>query len=295
MRFSQALASPSDDPYYEVRLAVVQRINQDRTIVGLTPVEFDRLSSQVSDSHCQEMCGHGYLSHWNLQGLLPYHRYHLAGGTDHLQENLSRATILSTAPHPIAAQPPDVLPYLLNSHQRFVDEQPPLDGHRKNVFDPGHTHVGIGLAVVGGEFTMAEEFVNRYVQLAPLPESLPRGSIRIEGEMLRDEFGPYYCALFYEGWPRQRTVDELNITYAYEDMSGEICGRVPPWQMSFDRSRGRFRFPVSVKPRGPGYYHLVVWVRAPFRSIPYQISGAGGYQVDTKLGVPCAGWVFRLD
>jgi hypothetical protein len=296
MNAFQAGASPiaPDDPYYEARMAVVQRINQHRAAAGLAPVELDLLSSQVSDRHCQEMAGHRYLSHWNLQGLLPYHRYHFAGGRDHIQENLSRMTILSTEPHPISAEPLELLPHMLNAHQRFVDEQPPLDGHRKNVLDPGHTHVGIGLAVAGGEFTMGEEFVNRYVELAALPEALPRGSIRIEGQTLHGEFGPYYCALFYEGWPQRRTVDELNQTYAYEDMSGEICGRVPPWQMSFDRSSGRFRFSVPVELRGAGYYHLVLWVRRPHRAIPYTLSGPGGYQVDTKEGVACAGWVFRL-
>ena len=293
----QADSAPSaaDDPYYQARMAVVQRINQDRAAAGLAPVELELLSSQVSDRHCQEMAGHRYLSHWNLQGLLPYHRYHFAGGRDHIQENLSRMTILSTAPNPISTEPREVLTHMLNAHRRFVDEQPPLDGHRKNVLDPGHTHVGIGMAVVGGEFTMGEEFVNRYVQLAPLPEALPKASIRIEGQTLRSEFGPYYCALFYEGWPKKRTVDQLNQTYAYEDMSGEIRGRVPPWQMSFDRSSGRFRFSVPVEPRGGGYYHLVLWVRRPHRAIPYTLSGPGGYQVDTKDGVPCAGWVFRAE
>jgi uncharacterized protein YkwD len=296
MKFFQsgaAAANPPEDPYYAARLEVVRQINRDRTAAGLEPVEFDPLSSQVCDLHCQEMAGHRYLSHWNLQGLLPYHRYHFAGGRDHLQENLSRMTILSSNPAPISTEPSELLPHMLNAHQRFVEETPPLDGHRKNVLDPGHTHVGIGLAVVGGEFTLGEEFVHRYVTLSPLPEPLPRGSIRVEGQTLRGEFGPYYCALFYEGWPQQRTVEELNRTYAYEDMSGDICGRVPPWQMSFDRSSGRFRFSVPVEPRGPGLYHLVMWVRRPHRAIPYTLSGPGGYQVDTKDGVPCAGWVFR--
>jgi hypothetical protein len=292
-----------DDPYYSARQAVVQRINQDRAAAGLAPVEFDLLASQVSDQHCQEMAAHKYLSHWNLRGLLPYHRYHFAGGKDHLQENLSRMTVISSNPHPISTEPADVQEHLLHAHERFMDEQPPLDGHLKNVLDPGHTHVGIGFAVVGGEFTMAEEFLNRYVELAPLPELLPRGSIRVEGRILpthlprepNDQFGPYYCALFYEGWPTNRTADELNRTYAYEDMSGEIRGRVPPWDMSFSSANGQFRFTVSADPAGPGYYHLVLWVRRPHRTTPYSLSTAGAYKVDTAEGIPCGGWVFRLD
>jgi uncharacterized protein YkwD len=54
---------PSDDPYFEVRQALIRRINEDRAVAGLDAVEFDLLSSQVADRHCQEMAAHSYLSH----------------------------------------------------------------------------------------------------------------------------------------------------------------------------------------------------------------------------------------
>jgi len=292
---SPSSSPSSDDPYYHARQAVVRKINEDRTAVGLSPVEFDPLSSQVADQHCQEMAANKYLSHWNQRGLLPYHRYHLAGGRDHMQENLSRMTVISAQPDPISTAPEDVLVNLLNAHQRFVEEKPPLDGHRRNVLDPGHTHVGIGLAVVGAEFTMAEEFVNRYAELAPLPAALPKGSVRIEGAVQRKEFGPYYCALFYEGWPQPQTVDQLNRTYAYEDMTGKVAAKVPPWEMSFDASSGRFRFNLSPDLLGAGYYHMAFWVLRPIRAIPYVLGSPGAYRVDTAQGVPCSGWVFRVD
>ena len=290
----QETAPIQDDPYFEVRSALVRRINQDRAAAGLDSVRLDALASQVGDRHCQEMAGRGYLSHWNLQGLLPYHRYHFAEGRDHVQENLSRTTVFSSQPNPISAEPQAILRPLLEAHQRYVDEQPPLDGHRRNVLDPAHTHVGIGLAVVGGEFTMAEEFVNRYVELAAFPETLPRGPVVVDGILLHSGFGPFYCAVFYEGWPVPRDVDALDRTYAYQDMAGDICARVPPWEMAFRPGNQRFRFNVPVEPRGPGYYHLVLWVRQPVRATPYQPS-IGASQVDTKDGVPCTGWVFRRD
>jgi len=261
-----------DDPYYETRRAVVRQISRDRTAVGLDSVQLDPFASSVSDQHCQEMAGRGYLSHWNLPGLLPHQRYHLAGGRDHVQENLSRATIISHRPAPIPTSPTEILPHLLRAHARLMDEQPPLDGHRKNILDPAHTHVGIGFAVVGGEFTLAQLFVNRYAQLQELPRQLPKGSIPVEGVMLRRDYGPYYCALFYEGEPRPQTPAELNQTYAYSDMEGEICGEVPPWKMQFDPGRGRFYLSVPIQERGPGYYHLLLWARDRVRSIPYRLS-----------------------
>jgi uncharacterized protein YkwD len=79
------MPDPNDDPYLKARLAAVERINRDRVAAGSPPVQFDAFSSAVGDHHCQEMAGREYLSHWNTRGLLPYHRYHFAGGRDHIQ------------------------------------------------------------------------------------------------------------------------------------------------------------------------------------------------------------------
>ena len=173
--------------------------------------------------------------------------------------------------------------------------EPPLDGHRRNILGPGHTHVGIGLAVVGGDLTMTQQFVNRYVRLRELPEAIPSRSIAVECEVLQKEFGPYYCALFYEGVPRPRTVEELNQTYAYTDMDGEQCGKTPPWEMGLDRARRRFRFSMAFRNRGPGYLPPALVGRPPVRGLPHEPFPGGALQIDTKFGIPCAGWVFRRE
>ena len=38
---------------------------------------------------------------------------------------------------------------LIESHEAFMTELPPDDGHRRAILDPSFTHVGIGVAVVG--------------------------------------------------------------------------------------------------------------------------------------------------
>ena len=281
----------NDDPYYNTRMALVGRVNRNRAAVGLSAVEFDTFSSIVADHHCQEMAGAKFLSHWNQRGLLPYHRYHLAGGRDHVQENLSRITVISGSRAPIGTQPEDLLQNLAEAHDRQIAETPPLDGHRRNILDPAHTHMGVGLAVVEGEFAMAEEFVNRYVLLKELPRTLPNVPIQVEGEMLRKGFGPYYCVLFYEGVPQPRTPYQLERTYAYGDSDGEECAAIRPWEMHFESSSGRFRFSIRPKNCGTGFYHLLLWVRNNIRSIPYELQ-MGVNKVDTKGAVAAAGWVF---
>ena len=246
----------------------------------------------VGDQHCQHMASNRFLSHWDLHGYLPYHRYHFAGGRDHVQQNLSRITTITSKQFPNDAKPEAVLPMLLQSHQRYMDEKPPLDGHRSNVLSPPHTHVGIGLAVVGQEFTMSEEFINRYVKLSELPLALQNGPIRIDGEMIDKNVGPYYCVMFYEGTPQKRTREELEKTYTYSDTEGDQVATVKPWEMSFDTSSGKFHFTVKPNNLGPGLYHLLLWVKKDVRSIPYTLS-PGANKVDTSLAIPAAGWVFR--
>jgi len=294
---NSAAESPAvDDPYYKIRLAVVERINRDRAANGVGPVEFDLLSSQVGDQHCQEMAARKFLSHWNQRGLLPYHRYHLAGGRDYAMENASHVTVYSVDPAPIPTDPEAILPQLLDAHQRMLEEKPPLDGHRRNILDPFHTHVGIGFAVVGGDLAMTQLFLNRYVRLqVPFPLELPRRSIEVRGEVLKEDFGPYFCVLFYEGEIEPRTVEQLNQTYSYTDPTGEPCSKVSPWQMSFSRGRGNFRFTVPVGNCGPGYYRMMFWVRRPANVIPYRLVPGVAASVDTKNGVGCAGWVFRKE
>src|SRR5262245_31734720 len=90
-----------DDPYRDLRLSILAAVNRSRAAFGLSAVAYEPLGSQVEDAHCLEMAEAQYLSHWNQRGELPYHRYHAAGGSDYVAENLSRTTVISLDPHPI--------------------------------------------------------------------------------------------------------------------------------------------------------------------------------------------------
>ena len=103
----------------------------------------------------------------------------------------------------------------------------------------------------------------------------------------------YYCAVFYEGELRPRTAEELDKTYAYEDMTGTMIRKLPPWEMQFNAGSKRFSFTVRLSPRASGLYHLVLWVSKPLRDIPYSLVGPGAYSVDTNKGLAAASWVFR--
>lgn len=244
---------------------MVERINQDRAQAGLGPVELDELASQVATAHCQEMLEGGYFSHWNRQGLKPYHRYSLAGGNHYNAENLYEYETtgnLDTSLEGIAK-------ILLFGHQGFMDEGPE-GGHRKNILDPFHTHVGIGFAFSNNSLRMAQEFLNKYVSLEEPPSKADLGEeVSILGKTLSDS-ELLSVTVFYEALPEQMSVEELSETAAYSlpDLREDLFPLLPPgWHYS-DGGRGDVKvsddgslsFPVPFF-AGEGVYTVVVWVR----------------------------------
>lgn len=130
------------DPFYNIRLVLLKQINKERKERGLNEVELDPLATRVADAHSKEMAEHKYLSHWNQFGHKPYHRYALAGGRDHVAENVACMSVYGSSKMRSEKELCDVI---LHLHAEFMAEVPPNDGHKLNILNPGHTHVGLGI------------------------------------------------------------------------------------------------------------------------------------------------------
>ena len=69
------------------RSYMLELINQDRKEHGLAVVSFgNNVAAQI---HAEELFENGFTGHWGLDGLKPYMRYTLAGGTGVESENVS--------------------------------------------------------------------------------------------------------------------------------------------------------------------------------------------------------------
>lgn len=77
----------------QLRANLLQRVNEEREVEKVQPVVIDELATEVATKHAKEMANHNYVSHWNREGLKPYHRYSFAGGFHATQENVSAADI----------------------------------------------------------------------------------------------------------------------------------------------------------------------------------------------------------
>ena len=171
----------------QARQYMVALINRDRASMGLGPVELDEgPPTRAGQRHAEDMAHRGYLGHYGTDGSVPEQRMTEAGGADMVLENAScyvdeKLRTIDSAP---AINPRNIE----RAEAMFFDEQPPHDGHRKNILGAWHTHVGIGVAQPVARPTeipvpcIAQEFVDVYGKYDAIPRALPTGaSVRVEG------------------------------------------------------------------------------------------------------------------
>jgi uncharacterized protein YkwD len=255
----------------EARRYMVQLINRDRGSMGLPPVELDEgAPTRAGQSHAEDMARNGYLGHWGTDGSVPEQRYTEAGGTDMVLEN---ASCFTDEQHRTLDAQARVDPRNVEqAEDMFFHEQPPNDGHRKNILKPWHKKVGIGVAQPVATPTeipvpcFSQEFVDPYGSYGAIPSQMHVGdTLRVTGSIA----SPATFAgvgLARVGAPGPVSVGELNHRRSYP---------VPaPYQMYWPPG---FQTPIPVQVTGNrfsvslpltdggriGMYELSVWATVP--------------------------------
>ena len=226
-----AKATPED--IAQIERTVLDLINEDRLKAGLTPVTWDETAAKAARQHVSEEANNGYISHWGMDGEKPQHRYTLAGGLDAVDENESVTLWPDGGFYGVSK---DQLKTIVTEHQAaMVNEQPPNDGHRKNILDPHHTGVGVALAVGKYGVAMAQEFTNNYSVITQPPlTATPGSTITLKGKINKG----YQIEGIYGVWeslPQPMTREQLLQTHSYSD---------PSWD----------NLHFFAKPQGDGYY-----------------------------------------
>lgn len=244
---------------------MLELINEARLQQGLSSVEWDQTIADIGTLHAEEMAENEYISHWNLLGFGPDVRYNLSGKTEWVRENLHTSWERYETGEPV---PVDDWNQLIEQGHIGLMNSP---GHRENILEPGHTHVGIGFAynVETGYFAIAQEFINRYVKIIndPPRELETDQDIIFQAELLGNASNPV-VNIFYEPFPQPMSVGELRQTSTY--ISPSTFLNVIPIEMNDD---GAFTFVVTIN-GDPGIYHIMIWVdteSGTSQSIDYQI------------------------
>jgi uncharacterized protein YkwD len=224
---------PEEMGVEDARKYMVLLINRDRQTQGLRNVTLDELATRAGQGHTDEMVEYCYHGHWSLNGKKPDQRYTEAGGRNAVAENAwfsatHGETNSSPRVIPVDAQPVFDKRQLEGIEASFFNEVPPNDGHRKNILNPNHTSVGIALskASQGEEWPRAgctEEFINRYGDYAPIPDSTASGShFNVSGKL---HAGTHLWSIdvMEEPLPKPMSVEELNQTGGYNNPTNRVA------------------------------------------------------------------------
>jgi len=235
-------------------------INANRQANGLSPVEGDDLAAQVGMAHAEDMARQSYFSHWNTQGWGPDIRYGMAGGTDMVKENVAGQSRRYDDGRPA---PIDDWQQLIRDAQVGLMNSP---GHRVNILDPHHTHVGIGIAYNAqtGEARIAQEFINRYITLMPIArDAVANDEVAISGMLLPGASEPL-INVAYEPLPELLTPDDLNnrMPTTYRSPAETVDVVNPNVQGE------RFDARVPLGQKGPGLYHIRIWIKMDGQDVP---------------------------
>lgn len=256
---TEVAAAPADEGRFATQLEApfmtqMQRqmlglINEARTNAGLTVVVWDDFAAEVGARHAREMAEHGYFSHWNFEGWGPDHRYSLAGSHHAVMENLHAFSL--TYEDGRGAPVQDWSLVIANGHQGLMESE----GHRANILDPAHTHVGIGMAYnpQTGQFRLAQEFTNQYVQLySPLPREAQVGQeLSLQGQVNGPDIDNILLSLAYEAYPEPLWPVDLAQKGAYLSAAESV----EVWRLESE-----FNMTVSIPAVGEsGMFHLRIF------------------------------------
>jgi uncharacterized protein YkwD len=237
-------------------------INRDRAAANLPPVVWDETASRAATRHAADIVRHGFTAHIGTDGSVPELRYTEAGGTGLVMENVG---CLADANSRELDPDPTIDPaHIEKIEYSFMNEEPPHDGHRRNILAPRHTAVGIAVSAPKGlDFAcMAEEFVDDYGEMDAIPKRAKVGqTIHVTGELKQ----PAVIAgvgLSRTDAPRPRGAVELNQTGSYSIPRPFVTyfGKGFKTPRPVDIQGNHFAIDVPLTDAGkPGLYGVSVW------------------------------------
>ena len=141
----------------QARQLMLDLVNRERNRAGSPPVILsDRLEVQFHADDCQAM---GVGSHWNLEGLKPYMRYSIGGGSQNNGENWFQFTRNGNT------NPGDIQGAVRLAMKIWMDSP----GHRRTVLDPWYRKLNVGLCWSANRFTAIQHFEGDFMEYTHYP------------------------------------------------------------------------------------------------------------------------------
>ena len=209
---------------------MLELINTERVKAGVESVVMgDNVAAQLHAEASLENC---FSSHWGVDGLKPYMRYSLAGGYQSNGENGSGRDYCisesSRSPQGNRYRPiEDPREKVRDAMEGWMDSP----GHRRNILDPWHKKVNIGLAWDQYNFAAVQHFEGDYVEYDSLPV-IENGVLSLSGKIkngvafVNDR--DLYLRIYYDPPPHPLTRGQVSRTYCYGNGPHIATLREPP-------------------------------------------------------------------
>ncbi len=225
---------PSTVPREELIQYVLDRVNKDRTDMGLLPVKLS--SNEAAQMHAEDVFRTKQISHWTTNGEKPYMTYTQYDGKGSVQQNVAIAgfspeqyeqCVTNILVECEKIEPVSTIEQLENE-MTYNDKECCNDGHRNNILDPHHTHMSIGIVYDQYYLALVQNFENNY----GLNVDAKNSEIAVSGTLLDGQLD--HIAIYYDEMPSREVYEHNKNLLSYS--AGELVSMV-------------------VKPLPPGYYY----------------------------------------
>lgn len=291
----------SEDDLIAGRQQMLALINEARRDAGLVEVVLDdNPTAQLHANDSRQNCVSG---HWGTDGMKPYMRYTINGGTDYPWENVSGIEYCPIDPS--AYQESTLSAHIVEAHEGLMNSP----GHLRNILHPAHRKVGVGISAADPNVWVVQLFASDFIEFPVVP-TIEDGKLsfayRLRNGAIEEEFPPS-AYVSYDPPPRTLTRGQLARTYC--SFGGrEIAGLRPPaganrfWsEDSFEAETSTcpdpYMLPTDSPPpssyeaaevlhdqavasseEGEPYTYLVPWLTVDVEPLPF-----GGFWVEADI------------
>jgi len=191
---------------------MLELINKTRAQAGVPEVILgDNIAAQL---HAESSLANCVSGHWGVDGLKPYMRYSLADGYQSNAENGSGLDYCIDSSDGYRA-----LGSIESEVREAMGGWMGSPGHRRNLLEPWHKKVNIGLAWDRYNFTAYQHFEGDYVRYDSLPQ-MHNGTLLFSGRAINElRFSSkeeLRVQLFYDPPPHALTRGQVSRTYCYD-------------------------------------------------------------------------------
>lgn len=216
-------------PYEELVHHALDLINNDRAEHDVPPVELG--TNQAAQVHAEDVFNTKQISHWMTNGEKPYMTYTRYGGEGSVQQNVAIAGFSASQYQEcrtnilIDCERIDPLSAIeeLEYEMMYNDKECCNDGHRKNILDPHHTHVSIGIVYDEYYLVMVQNFENNY----GLDVDVVDGKVRITGKL--DGVEIEQVNIYYDEMPDSESYEQnkQRLSYSTGDLVAIVVSPLP--------------------------------------------------------------------